>query len=144
VLRHHLGHLGQLGGTPARSPKYPARCEPSARSEILCELRRSGVDTFSDTGSATGCRSDAEFLLIVFGRRHGGEVAANGGTAIRLDRWTGAIVGCNAPNQMIVNAASLGLPVHLRCSDVTQEEIKQGRVESNSQMTARNMRPRRH
>jgi hypothetical protein len=40
------------------------------------------------------------------------EVAVDGGTAVRLDRWTGAIVGCNAPNQMIVNAASLGLPVH--------------------------------
>jgi hypothetical protein len=61
------------------------------------------------------------------------EVAVDGGTAVRLDRWTGAIVGCNAPNQMIVNAASLGLPVHLRCSEITQDEIKQGRVELNRQ-----------
>jgi hypothetical protein len=58
------------------------------------------------------------------------EVAVDGGTAVRLDRWTG---GCNAPNQMIVNAASLGLPVHLRCSEITQDEIKQGRVELNRQ-----------
>jgi len=59
VLRHHLGHLGQLIGTSARSSRYLARCKPSARSEILRELRRSGVDTFRDTGSDTGCRSDA-------------------------------------------------------------------------------------
>jgi hypothetical protein len=38
VLRHHLGHLGQLVGTPARSPRYPARCEPLARSEILANF----------------------------------------------------------------------------------------------------------
>jgi hypothetical protein len=69
VLRHHLGHLGQLVGTPARSPRYPARCEPLARSEILCELRRSGVDTFRDTGSATGCRGHRGLRLVVGANR---------------------------------------------------------------------------
>jgi hypothetical protein len=49
--------------------------------------------------------------------------------AVQLAQFSALAAG----NQMIVNAASLGLPVHLRCSDVTQEEIKQGRVESNRQ-----------
>jgi len=49
-VRHHLG---QLVGTPARSPTYPARCEPSARW-ILHELRRSGYITGYGVGYVAG------------------------------------------------------------------------------------------
>jgi hypothetical protein len=57
------------------------------------------------------------------------EIGSYGGMAIRLDRWTGNMVASNAPSQMTVDGASLGLPVHLRCSDLTQNEIKQSRVD---------------
>lgn len=57
------------------------------------------------------------------------EVGSSAGMTVRLDRWTGEIIGCNAPSQMIVDASSLGLPVRFRCSDLTPDEIKQGKVD---------------
>ena len=57
------------------------------------------------------------------------EVTPAGSTMVRLDRWSGEMVGCNVENQLFVNANSLGLPAHYRCSDLTEDEIKQSRIE---------------
>jgi hypothetical protein len=57
------------------------------------------------------------------------EVTAAGSTMVRLDRWSGEMVGCNVENQMFVDANSLGLPVHYRGSDLTENEIQQNRID---------------
>jgi len=138
VLRHHLGHLGQLIGTSARSSRYLARCKPSARSEILRELRRSGVDTFRDTGSDTGCRSDATWTgssprslggVVGFGHGHFGSfnekkgrrsdhlvvqrAAFNWPTVSRLvlgQRWIVTATGSSSANIASSNANGISFP----------------------------------
>ena len=50
------------------------------------------------------------------------ELAAFGGQAYRLDRWTGAIVACNVPSQNLVDAGNLGVGIKYRCSELTAAE----------------------
>jgi hypothetical protein len=65
-------------------------------------------------------------LAIVFVFRW--EIAAGTGGIYRIDRWTGRIVECNAPSQQRVDAASFGFGLPFRCADVTDDEVKQNKL----------------
>jgi hypothetical protein len=50
---------------------------------------------------------------------------------VRIDRWSGDVVGCNAENQIFLTANREGFGVRFQCSELTDEEMKQNRVNPN-------------
>lgn len=67
----------------------------------------------------------AAAILLVFRW----DMAAFGGEAYRLDRWTGHVVACSAPNQKRVDAAWAGVGLSYRCRELTPEEAKTGKID---------------
>lgn len=53
------------------------------------------------------------------------DMAAFGGQAWRLDRWTGKIVGCNATNNRRLAADQLGVGLAYRCLELQDSERNQ-------------------
>jgi hypothetical protein len=51
------------------------------------------------------------------------EMAAFGGQTYRLDRWTGEIFACNAPNQTRASGMTIGMGHPFRCTLPTAEEF---------------------
>ncbi len=69
-------------------------------------------------------------LAIAFTFRF--EVAAFGGETYRLDRWTGVVVSCHAPNQSRLAGDQLGVGVTYRCTELTSGEIQKLSVDKNA------------
>lgn len=56
------------------------------------------------------------------------DVAAFGGDAFRLDRWTGEVATCSGPDQKRADARALGVGLVLRCQELTAQEVLAGHV----------------